>query len=180
MRLVPFPIYLQRTFTDLRYLQIVTTATVTQTCANAAPTFALQVVGGTQYLAAVDGTTGDTATFKTGLTSASVFVLSSAGGLSDFSGSSYSLAASSVNYVEQAYFRTPAQRTARAQAQMPCSINAQNLLTCSYSHESQFRSCVASTNGATPFLALANPSTSFAPYTCTTVTLKVVPLCIPR
>jgi hypothetical protein len=127
------------------------------------------------------GTTGDTAGFAASLVPAAVFSLDS-GVLYDYSGtgasagSTYGLSATSGSNVELAYFRNSQQRAAKGQLTTTCSI-VSGFLTCTNGRESQFRYCRQGTGA--PILALGSPTTTtFSGYTCSTITLKVVPLCI--
>jgi hypothetical protein len=180
----------------LKYRQIVATAALTQTCANAQPTFALQESGFPNVYATVQqgnatAAGGDYIVLSSyssisSLTSASVFTLNSTGYMSDLSstaaGDPFYWAATPATNTNIAYFRSAAQMANFGQSAIQFAISASNNLTFAYGSQKAFVLCHSATGG---ILALATSVTSpKAPtgWACTTVgpalTLVVVPLCI--
>lgn len=153
----------------------VATATVTQTCANPIPTFALQVVGGAyngQYLYSTPfyNQNADLATAGTTITAASSYTLTGTV-LSEYNGNT--LGAPSNVAFTYAEFRTAAYNAAGGDVPFVCSINNGHL-TCSLGAATQVGIC----NISGPVTVFTEPGYYPSGFGCTNVVLNVIPLCI--
>ena len=153
----------------------VATATVTQTCANPVPTFALKVVGGAynnQYLQSVAfyNQNADLATTSPTITSLSAYTLTGTV-LTEYNGNSLGAPANvAFTYAE---FRTAANAASGADVPFICSItNGQ--LTCHLGAATQVGIC----NISGPVTVFTEPNYYPSGFGCTNVVLDVVPLCI--
>ncbi|MCJ1319981.1 hypothetical protein MMC15_005317 [Xylographa vitiligo] len=160
---------------------VVTVATVTPTCANAMPTFAIQVVGGTynnHYLQNAptnpancgDASNGeipcDAIRVSSSISAATVYTLQGTV-LGDYQG--YTLASyNSPDYVS-AFFFLPADEAGIQQHNLTCRISAGELYCSSQA------STIAEFCGSQ--LIFADSTSYFGSY-CTPVALVVVPLCV--
>ncbi|EMC96173.1 hypothetical protein BAUCODRAFT_465319 [Baudoinia panamericana UAMH 10762] len=158
-------------------LQTTTTAqaTVTATCASAAPTFAVQVIGGAYngeylYSAPFVNQNADLASASGSITPQSVYTLTGTV-LSEYNGDTLTEPAGlAFGYVE---FRTIDASAAGGEVPAVCSI-ANNQLTCVAGSANQFGIC----NISGPVLVLTRSGYYPSGYGCTNVVLSVIPLCI--
>ena len=153
----------------------VTTSTVTQTCANALPTFALQVVGGNyngEYLQSVAfyNQNADLATASSTINGLSAYTLTGTV-LSEYNGNT--LGAPPNVAFTYAEFRTPAYNAAGGDVPFVCSI-ANGQLTCHLGAATQIGIC----NISGPVTVITEPNYYPSGFGCTNVVLNVIPLCI--
>ena len=160
---------------------VVTGATITPTCANPMPTFAIQVVGGAynnEYLntkltpaVGCQGTVGneqcDFVGVSSSITAASIFTLNG-GVLSDYNG--YELATVPEPDSVDANFISPANVAGGIERPFSCSISSNGQLLCSSGYSNLAEFCGIQ-------LIYADEESYFGSY-CTPITLNVVPLCI--
>ncbi len=153
----------------------VATATVTQTCANPFPTFALQVVGGPyngQYLQSTPfyNQNADLATAGNTITAQSAYTLTGTV-LTEYNGQTL-VAPANVAFT-YAEFRTAAFAASGSDVPFVCTItNGQ--LTCRLGAATQVGIC----NISGPVTVFTEPGYYPSGYGCTNVVLNVVPLCI--
>ena len=155
----------------------VAVSTVTPTCANAQPTFALQLVGGAyngQYLRSTpfSGQGVDIATAGSTIVAASAYTLTGTV-LTDSTG--YTLATPISTAFTYAEFRPATQIASGADLPFVCTVTNGHL-TCASGAVTQFGIC----NISGPIAVLTRPGYYPSGYGCTNVVLNVVPLCVAQ